>query len=53
MKKYEVTGKVVGIKRGAVVEFDTLPRAFLGRVRELPGDLNPKQAKPAENSTKR
>lgn len=54
MAKYEVTGKVVGVKRGEVVEFNgDLPRAYKGRVRALPADLTPKApAKPQGEAKK-
>lgn len=54
MAKYEVTGKVVGVKRGEVVEFNgELPRAYKGRVRALPADLTPKApAKPQGEAKK-
>ncbi len=45
--KYEVTGKIVGVKKGEVVEFEKLPRAYQGRVRQLPDDLTPKQPEKA------
>src|SRR5690606_41407843 len=44
MAKYEVTGNILGVKRGSVVEFEgALPRPYAGRVRKLPDNL---QAKP-------
>lgn len=54
MAKYEVTGNVVGIKKGQVVEFSgELPRAYRGRVRALPADLTPKApAKPKGEAKK-
>lgn len=44
MAKYEVTGNILGVKRGSVVEFEgDVPRPYAGRVRKLPDNL---QAKP-------
>lgn len=44
MAKYEVTGNILGVKRGSVVEFaGDVPRPYAGRVRKLPDNL---QAKP-------
>lgn len=53
MAKYEVTGKVVGVKKGEVVEFSgDLPRAYKGRVRALPADLEPKRQQGAQANKK-
>lgn len=54
MAKYEVTGKVVGIKKGQVVEFSgELPRAYKGRVRALPADLTPKASTKPQGEVKK
>jgi len=54
MAKYEVTGKVVGVKRGEVVEFSgELPRAYKGRVRALPADLTPKASNKPQGEDKK
>lgn len=54
MAKYEVTGRVVGVKKGAVVEFSgDLPRAYKGRVRALPTDLTPKASNKPQGEAKK
>ena len=46
--RYLVTGNIHGLKRGAIVELNTLPRAYVGRVRELPAN----EVKPEDRFTK-
>lgn len=54
MAKYEVTGKVVGVKKGEVVEFlGEVPRAYKGRVRALPTDLTPKASNKPQGEAKK
>lgn len=52
MAKYIVTGKVLGYKKGAVVEFEKLPPAFNGRAQELPRDLTPVKPEPIQTAKK-
>ena len=55
--RYVITGSVYGKKRGDVVEFDTLPRAYVGKVKAVPAsgqeELFEPPAPPAKRARKR